>query len=151
MYTNKQMQYIGENFSIYDRILFFRWQARKTPYERKTAHWAVFQGHCGWYWRSFAVDCHPRRRKRDRKSKEYSPEIFNFRANGILDQKRVDFFDTQKKAICLRWPFFADRKNVRLCRKIRTVWFFLWPFLLFFLHADCGCQDTENCFSHRIA
>ena len=28
---------------------------------------------------------------------ECSPKIFDFRANGILDQKSVDFFDTLKQ------------------------------------------------------
>ena len=28
---------------------------------------------------------------------ECSPEIFDFRANGILDQESVDFFDTLKR------------------------------------------------------
>ncbi len=63
---------------------------------------------------SFMVNCRLLRRKRGRNSaavkenprskrkfssgtarvKEYSPEIKDFRANSILNGKRVDFFDT---------------------------------------------------------
>lgn len=84
--------------------LFLRWQRRifrfsgdrcggKTPYKRKTAYSAVFQG----YW---GVPT----------GIERSPKIFDFRASGIPVGERVDFFATLKRQDLLSCRFFYSCK-----------------------------------------
>ena len=46
-----------------------------------------------------------------RKSQECSPEIFDFCANGIPVQERVDFFDTHRRTLFLRPSLKTYLKN----------------------------------------